>query len=357
MALRDAEKTAVNGQVNQMSARLVALRPHVMARVGSCSLPSLHAVLGGKNAKFIDIKTRVMTTPEEFYTEWLLGLEKYIDDRGGIDARYSPLLDLICSDTKVEEYVRTFLMRTFLRHAGSLSKNRPADSEAEVWLGPNNANYGLLVTPRFKNGGWENDKSEIRHFSEPYFTISHVLKTGLVIPSKPKQQRFADIDAYLTFFENTLVRLAASKYQNEIAERYVEHVGRAAEPEKVPLLLPEVRYSRDTKHRYRLDFMVIEPATMMRVGFELSPWSTHGRLAGTGRKTQKQINDEASINRAAELGKLRDYFLDQGVSTVTFTDAELREPDSVFRAIAKYLRAPKTRTQQHAEVMARLRGR
>lgn len=39
-----------------------------------------------------------------------------------------------------------------------------------------------MITPRFKNGNWENDVSEIRHFRQDYFTIGHILETGLVIP-------------------------------------------------------------------------------------------------------------------------------------------------------------------------------
>lgn len=255
-----------------MSSELEALQSYVLRELRSNSVRSLHAKLGGKNAEFIDIRTHVITTPEEFYTEWLLGLERRADARGGRqDSTYAPLLERICNDAKVEMYVRTFLMRTFLRHADSLSKKRPSDSEAEVWLGPNNADYGLLVTPRFRNGQWENDKSEIRHFKETYFTIGHVLCTGLVVPGKSKPLNFLGVEAYLAFFENSLVRMAGSQHQDRIAERYVKYVEQSTEPEEIPLLLPEVRYSRDRKHRYRLDFMIVESATMMRVGFELSP--------------------------------------------------------------------------------------
>lgn len=73
--------------------------------------------------------------------------------------------------------------------------------------------------------------------------------------------------------------------------------------------------------------------------------------------TQTEINQRASANRAAELIKLRDYYVDCGISVVTFTDADLVDPDRVFEVIAKYFRVPKTRTQQHSEVMARLRVR
>lgn len=172
MAARDPAKRALNAQIAQMTAILKTLQPHVMTKVGAASLPSLHAVLGSKNANFIeDIKTRVLRSPDDYYTDWLDGLDAYIAKRGGHCARYSPLVTLMCRDSKVEQYVELFIKRTFLRQSDDLSKKRPTDSEAAVWLGQNHASYGLLVTPRFNplDNDWENDNSEIRHFKLPYF--------------------------------------------------------------------------------------------------------------------------------------------------------------------------------------------
>ncbi len=171
----------------------------------------------------------------------------------------------------------------------SCIKKRPTVNEAELWIGQNNADFGLFISPRFKNGQWENDKSEIRHFKKRYWSIGHVLETGLVVPDKDEKITFNDVDAYLTFFKSVLVRSAGSKYQDEIAEMYAEYVRNAEKPEDVPLLIPEFRYDgREKKHKYRLDFTVINPDTMDKVGFELSPWSSHGRLTGTKDKTQKK---------------------------------------------------------------------
>lgn len=354
---RDPAKHAINQKIAKMTAKLESLRDHVMDALGSRSLPSLHAVLGGKNATFIDIKTRVLTTPEAFWNAWLVGMEKYIDERGGYDSTYSPLVELICTDDKVHRYVRTFLKRTFLRYADALSKLRPNDSAAEIWMGHNAADYGLLVTPRFVNGDWENDKSEIRHFKRPYFTISHVLETGLVIPGRDKTQRFNDVDQYLTFFENTIVRAARSSHQDAIAARYVAHVNASADPESVPLLLPEVRFNRERAHKYRLDFMVVEPEHMMRVGFELSPHSTHAAVKGTKGMSQTAINSAIKKNREMELGKARDYFFERGISTVAFADADLANHDRVFERIAEFLGEPGEPEEQEATILARLRRR
>jgi hypothetical protein len=69
-----------------------------------------------------------------------------------------------------------------------------------LWIGQEHANYGLAVTPRFANGEWENDKSEIRAFNHGYWTIGHVMETGLIIPGRDKIFRFNDVDQYLLFF-------------------------------------------------------------------------------------------------------------------------------------------------------------
>jgi hypothetical protein len=83
---------------------------------------------------------------------------------------------------------------------------------------------------------------------------------------------------------------------------------------------------------------------MGKVGFELSPWSTHGMLSGTGGKTQKKINEEALANFEKEIKKLKSFFLNRGITVLIYTDTDLMDYDSIFEQIAKYLsptQAPK----------------
>jgi len=142
-----------------------------------------------------------------------------------------------------------FLKRSYLKHFDELSRTRPHISQSEIWIGQNNASYGLLVTPRFNkvHDEWENDRSEIRHFPELYWTIGHVLYTGFVIPDEQEKVAFGSVDEYLTFFKNVLVRASGSEYEKDIAKRYVEFVRNAKDPKKVPLLIPELA----TKERSR----------------------------------------------------------------------------------------------------------
>jgi hypothetical protein len=48
-----------------------------------------------------------------------------------------------------------------------------------------------------------------------------VLQSGLVVKDDPDKIEFKDVDAYLTFFKNTLVRASGSTYEKEIAKRYI----------------------------------------------------------------------------------------------------------------------------------------
>lgn len=267
---------------------------------------------------------------------------------------YYDLLLAIQQDRDFEEYVVTFLKRTYLRNVDALSRRRPSAAEAEIWFGQNHAEYGLLVTPRYVHGTWENDGSEIRHFPEDYWTIGHVLQTGLVVPDDPDRIEFANTNAYLTFFKNTLVRASGSKHEKAVARRYVNFVRAQPDPTRVPLLIPELRYEgRATAHTYRLDFTVIDPYTMEKVGFELSPWSSHGKLTGKG-KTLKQLNAEARSNFEKEMRKHKDYYREHGIFALIYTDTDLEDPDALFLDFEKYLRPRRAVVQLEFEARAAL---
>ena len=245
------------------------------------------------------------------------------------------------------------MKRSYLKHFDELSKNRPIVEDAELWIGQKNANYGLLICPRFKAGKWENDKSEIRSFNKAYWTIGHVMHTGLVIPGKEKIFKFTDVEQYLLFFQDTLVRNSGSQYEYAIAGHYCDFVRAHSTPDSVPLLIPEFRYAGLLeKHVYRLDFLVVNPYTLDRIGFELSPWSTHGHLAKIAGLTQKKINEMASDNFAKEMKKHRSYFKEHNVVTLIYTDEALADTKALFtEEIMPYLAPEKPPAQLSFEIM------
>ncbi len=233
-----------------------------------------------------------------------------------------------------------------MRKYDELTKTKPRPEEAILWIGQKNASYGLLVSPRFKDGNWENDGSEVRRFKKEYFTIGHILETGLVIPFEEDIIEFSSVDEYLKFFKNVLVRNSGSKYELDIAKMYCKYVEKSDNPETVPLLIPEFRYGGiEKKHKYRLDFTIINPYTLDKYGFELSPWSTHGKLTGTKDKSQKQINEEAQENFEKEMKKHKDYYRKYGVYSFIYTDSDLQDLNDVFDDISGYLKTKKMHKQ------------
>ena len=111
------------------------------------------------------------------------------------------------------DYLYLFLQRTFLRNIDAYTKARPKTEESEIWIGQNNANYGILITPRFNGTNWENDKSEIRHFKKKYWSIGHILETGLLVPYSKSKFEFDTIEKYLNFFKNVIVRNSGSQFE------------------------------------------------------------------------------------------------------------------------------------------------
>lgn len=345
MAKRDPNKTARNRRCKEISSELGRLWPQVSADSGYGNQLSFNALIGGKVATFIDLKEKVIKSADEYISEYLRGFKRARENEGwtagGASFSAATLqenFDVLTKTKATKSYFLLFLQRAYLRHYDELVRTRPSAADSEIWIGENNSDYGILITPRFNpDGEWENDRSEIRRFPKLYWTIGHVLTTGMVVQGDPTPISFATIDNYLNFFTKVLVRSSGSKYEREIAALYCSYVRSQEKPEDVPLLIPELRYrGKEKRHKYRLDFCVIDPVTLEKVGFELSPWSSHGHIASTAKKNQKQINAEALKNFEKEAGKLRDYFRKHRITTLIYTDAQLADTCKIFDDMSRY---------------------
>lgn len=348
MAKIDPEITARNKVIKQLSEEIKQLLPEVLKKTKFDNVHSLNGKIGGKFDKLIDIKNVVVTSSDHFISLWLQGYKNDLIKRGEyVETSNSyETYKLLQKHSVFKDYLFLFLKRVYLRNYDALSKKRPTIEDADIYIGQNNANYGILVTPRFINGCWENDKSEIRHFKKQYWSIGHILETGFVIPGKNDRMTFKDIPEYLNFFVNVIVRHSGSKYEMEIAELYREYVLNHSRPENIPLLIPEFRYEGiDVVHKYRLDFTIIEPNDLNKIAFELSPWSTHGQLTGVKSLTQKEINEKASANFEKEMKKQKDYFKKHGIFSLIYTDEDLKNTKNIFEDMKKYLE-PRTSSTQ-----------
>lgn len=338
MAKRDPAKTARNKKINELTDKLKILLPEALAETGLESDLKINAKYGGKFADYIDIATEVIHSPDHFVGLYLKGFKELAEARP--NSAHGKNFELLKKSPKLRSFLLPFLHRVYLRNYDALSKKRPLDEDAAIWIGQNNADYGLLITPRWniQKNQWENDRSEIRHFDRVYWTIGHVLKTGLVIPDKDHKMSFNNVDDYLNFFRHVIVRNSGSEHEEVIAELYCKYVHSVSNPLTVPLLIPEFRYEGHTsKHKYRLDFTIITNPDLNKFGFELSPWSTHGYLAKTKGLTQAEINNLAQNNFEHEMRRHKDFFLKHGIFVLIYTDADLANLPKVFEDMKRHL--------------------
>jgi len=354
MAKRDPNKSARNRIIASIKEQLRDIVDEVLEDVGLSDEASLNATIGSKNDEFFDLKQDVIHSHDEFVLRWMKGLRD--SARTGHSPAHQWMYTNLQRSRSFRKYVSLFLKRSYLKHFDELSKARPSSEDSAIWIGQERANYGLLITPRFVNEQWENDKSEIRAFRPAYWTVGHVMETGLVIPGKEKIFEFSNIEQYLLFFTDTLVRNSGSPHEYDLATQYADFVIDAENPEAVPLLIPEFRYGGIAqKHLYRLDFLIINPYTLDKIGFELSPWSTHGYLQRTKQLTQKQINDLAKDNFQREMRRHRAFFKEHGIYTLIYTDESLANTKKLFREdIYPHLLPEKPQEQLSFEIIEEL---
>lgn len=364
MAKRNPNKTARNQRVKAIKEERRVLQKLVFRELKYfeggryCNELSLNAFIGSKIDDYIDLRNDVIKTPLEFISKWLKGLKLAAHEsaKTNTNPRHQKILKLLnANKPNFKKYVSLFLEGSFLKHYESHCKVKPKIEESEYWFGNNSDEFGLLVTPRFVGKQWENDKSEIKHFKYPYWTISHVLNVGLCYLNENKKYEFSSVSDYLHFFERT-VRMSKSKYQLEVAKRYIDFVNNAEEPDSIPLLIPELRYDPFKKlHEHRLDFLIINPWNMSKIGFEISPWSSHGKLSGKTKKL-KDLNEEARSNFEREMRKHKRYWRKYNINYITYTDEDLMDMDFIWQEIESYLKIPETNDQLELNLINELLG-
>ncbi|MCA8937637.1 MAG: topoisomerase, partial [Planctomycetes bacterium] len=148
MAKRDPKKAARNKLAKQLSDQINNLLPAVLKETGIETQSSLHGKYGGKFADYIDIKNAVIASPDHFISLYLEGFRREVI-ASKPDSANRRNYELLRRSKTLKEYLRLFLRRTYFRYYDALSKKRPKVEEATIWIGQQNASWGLLVTPRF----------------------------------------------------------------------------------------------------------------------------------------------------------------------------------------------------------------
>jgi hypothetical protein len=332
---RDALVADADARLRELQSQ--ALDVYVAMSGKPRSVPSLHGVIGGKNNTYVDSVRDQFATPEDFQARWIDGL--LADAKGKGDGSAVRLIAYL-QDEGFREYTLVFLERNFYKNHLERTRAKPDATLWQLWFGDNKMPWGLLIAPAFRRGAWTNDVSEIRRARYHYWSIGHVLATGVVDPDQQGLVEFRNLEQFLVFYRAVLKRISNSQYEHAVFDRYAAYLERSPSPELEPLLIPELRYGGlDIDHKYRLDFTVLNAHTMEFVGFEFSPFSTHGAVKGMRDKTQAQVNAEGAQRWANEMSKRNAYFADFGISTVTFTDPDLADMDGCFSAVQRALSA------------------
>lgn len=352
---KSPEDLARIARIEALDARLEAMRPDALCRAAAIrgkelNIHMLHAFIGKRNTELVDSIREKFDTPEHFFARWLHGLTEeckaettkrlqWREKHGTPVANVGifQLVRMMC-DPLLREYTRLFLERNFYRNVEARVRAKPAEPLWSVWFGDNTAVWGLLVTPEFCNGRWTNDVSQMRRAAYDYWTVGHVLDEGLINPGDHSRVRFASLAELIGFYQTRLMGRSKSPHELAIADRYLQYLECSAEPTREPFLIPEMRYGGlEVKHRYRLDFTLLNAYTMRFIGVELSPRSTHATVQAIDTQSPDDVNRGFAAIFAREMQKRNEYFASYGITTLTYTDEQLQDPDACFRQVAPYL--------------------
>jgi hypothetical protein len=297
------------------------------------TVQSLHGVISLNKSQNLDLVHGKWLTYDDYIAAWLMGL------KDSILSRESPsMIQQIFKIRTIREYILLFLERDFYKHYKIRIKDKPQENLWSIWFGAENLFWGMLIVPRFIDGAWENKPSHVRKVNFDYWTIGHIIHTGFIDPENNTVVNFKDLNDLLTFYQSILKRVSNSLYEKQIYDFYIEYLKNSDDPFSEPFLIPEFRYDGlKQQHKYRLDFTILNCFTGERIGFELSPQSTHMAVAGIRAKTQLEMNKDLALKWKREMQKRNEYFQQFGITIITFTDDDLKDMHNCFKAMQYYL--------------------
>lgn len=337
------EEQALAKLDKELTAQLNDLLPSVLERTAIVlsepvtSQQSLHGKIGGKNDLYANVADDRFHDYRAFQVQWAKGMQKTYEKSKHECAVWD--IVRLYKDDLCRKYILLFQERNFYRHYNERIRIKPDERLWEVWFG-NQLCMGLLIAPvPFPDGRWGIDHSEIRRAPYNYWTLGHIFHTGgFINHENNKLYPVTDLDSLDVFYIHLISSLSNSCHEKNICSRYIDYLRNSTNPELEPFLIPEFHFEGpEKKCKYRLDFTILNPYTFKFTGFELSPSSTHIHVEKVAGKTQKQLNEELAIQWEKECDKRNDYYNRYGISCITFTDKDLRDPDKCFEVISKYL--------------------
>jgi hypothetical protein len=321
---------------------------------------NFNGVFGSKNNTYVDSVRSQFLDFDSFFASWLKGLNDTFEQEQKDFRRFHSVMDWnyrssfrtvrLLKEKEIYEQVKIFLERNFYKHIDQRIRIKPDESLWSIWFGYK-LTFGLLIAPVKRGDNWTNDKSEIRKVTYEYWTIGHILNTGLIDPESDEVVSFNTINDFYIFYKSIIKRLSNSSYEQEIYVYYINYLKSSKSINDEPFLIPEFRYrGLLMKHEHRLDLTILNPHTKEFTGFEISPASSHMSVANLKEK-QNKVNDELKLKWEDEMAKRNKYFETFGITTITFTDSDLKDVPSCFEKIKlKLSNRPKTQTSLKIEL-------
>lgn len=308
------------------------LRNFSVIKGKNCSIHSLHGTISFNKPRSLDLIHGSWVKSDEYIASWLQGLKDMLDS-----GKKTMLKDMF-ADEIIRSYIFKFLERDFYRHYKTIVRKKPQENLWSIWFGNGTLVWGLLIYPSFLDNEWTNKPGKIRRVNFEYWTVGHVLSTGLVDPESNKLIKFKRLEDFLSFYESILKRVSNSIYEKQVYDYYCKYLRNSNNPDSEPFLIPEFRYEGMKKsHKYRLDFTILNSNTGQRIGFELSPQSTHMSIQGIKSKTQIKLNEDLLVKWNKEMDKRNSYFEQFKITTLTFTDDNLADMETCKQKIGYYL--------------------
>lgn len=296
-----------------------------------------NGLFGGKNNTYVDSVRTQFTDFNDFYSQWLKGVTDDYITRYGNSRKVSSHNAMLLKDPEIENYVRIFLERNFYRNLKERTRSKPDERLWTIWFGYQ-VIFGLMIAPKYYDGKWYNDKSEIRRVNYKYWTLGHVISEGLVDHNSDSTFKIKNLVEFESTYISILKQLSNSQYEKEIYDRYIKYLKESDNYLDEPFLIPELRYNGlEKKHKFRIDFTVLNAHTMDYIGFEISPASSHMSVSKLKVK-QKVVNEELSVKWGKEMEKRNDYFQDFGITIITFTDESLKDMNNCWSQIENVLK-------------------
>jgi len=271
MKKRYSNKDTRKKEIEKLSNQLDEKIQEILSITNLDSKKSIEAKIGSKIDKAFNLVYDIIESENKFIKEYF----EWLNDNQNNDV-YK-----ICKNSSAREYVEIFLRKAFVTHYKEYSRKKLKKNEAYLWLGKNTPEYGLFVTPTYLNERWNNDRSEIRKFSEAYWSIGHLLKIGLRDLTSENEIKFREFDDFFDFAnKNLLLETEFEAYKNYY--KYVIKFKKIKEKKIIPLLLPGV-YTADLKNRSNL--LLINPIT-----FEKHLFDTNAKFNNIENTLDKIIN-------------------------------------------------------------------